>query len=501
MENETKCQITEMILLAEDLPSPPGVALRLLELYSQPSAEVEEMAKVISIDPVLTAKLIAYCNSPLLARNHKSTNVENAIVVIGMRAVKILALSFSLVQSIQGQNTNFDYEKFWTRSLATAVVAKTISNSIDCDGHDEFLIGLMLKIGQIGLAHTFPSRYASIRHEASQSEDSILELETAEWNANHLQISVDLLNSWDFPESIVQGIEAYENFLQLKKAEPELEPSSPLVRTISLTEQIVEMLFAPTLCEEDLELAKAMGQNWFQLDDDDFANMFNEATVGWKMYAVLLNFDASESQSYEQLERRALKGIARLSIGIHAENTAMAQENAELKVNAMIDSLTGLKNRRSWDSEAAAECERSKRMGRSFLLLMIDIDHFKQVNDVHGHGVGDQTLVAVGKALRDNARQYDSVYRIGGEEFVVLVPECDSRNAFVIAERYRQGIETLEISLNKGSLKVTASIGVAVSDSSPNCTLDSLLSEADELLYKAKKTGRNRVCCTQREVV
>ena len=495
MENQTRCSVSEMILLAEDLPSPPGVALRLLELYNQPSVEVEEMAKVISIDPVLTAKIIAYCNSPLLGRNRKTTSVENAIVTIGMQTVKLLALSFSLVQSISDSNSKFDYDKFWTRSLATAVVAKTISRSLDCDGDDEFLIGLMLKIGQIGLAHTFPSLYEVMCQQSTKECKSIFDLEQAQWGANHLEIGIDLLQVWDFPESVVNGVVTYENCLTASKLDTQFKPNSILGQVLVLTEKIVAMIFAPRLLEEELESAKTIGKDWFGLNDDDFAQMFNESTESWTSYAVLLNFDASKSQTFDQLELRALKGIAQLSIGIQAENRMITQENAELKINAMVDSLTGLRNRRAYENDAPAEWDRSQRMNRPFIMMMIDIDHFKQVNDVHGHGVGDQVLVAVGKALTVNARQYDSIYRFGGEEFVVVVPECLPENAFSTAERYRQSIEDIVVKLDDGELQLTASVGVAIQPPGQVGTLDELLIEADTLLYKAKNSGRNRVCC------
>ena len=495
MDNQTNCKVTEMILLAEDLPSPPGVALRLLDLYNQPAVEVDELAKVISIDPVLTAKIIAYCNSPMLARNHKTTSVENAIVTIGIRAVKLLALSCSLVQSNTVSTSKFDYDKFWARSLATAIVARTISQTMDCDGDDEFLIGLMLKIGQIGLAHTFPSRYAEMRKQSIDEGVSIFELEVAQWEANHLEVGADLLRAWDFPDFVFKGIHTYGNYLTEAKSNVAYKPGSILGQILVLTEKIVAMIFAPELLEEDLDFAKKIGNDWFGLSDDNFAQMFNESTEAWTSYAVLLNFDASESQTFEQLERRALKGIAQLSIGIHAENTMIAQENAELKINAMVDSLTGLKNRRAYDDEAPAEWDRSQRMDRPFILMMIDIDHFKQVNDVHGHGVGDRVLIAVGRALTGNARQYDNVYRFGGEEFVVVVPECSAENAFSTAERYRKCIEDIVVKLDTGELQVTASVGVAIKPAGESGTLDGLLSEADTLLYKAKKSGRNRVCC------
>ncbi len=487
--------VTEMIVLAEDLPSPPGVALRLLELYSQPSVDVSEMSEVIGTDPVLTAKLIEYCNSPLLAREVKTTSVDRAIVVIGMRAVKILALSFSLVRTTPNSATSgFDYKAFWNKSLATAVIAKTISASQGHNGDQEFLLGLMLNIGQVGLGHAFPNRYMEMQQKSLATGVSILELETEEWGANHFQVGADLLRHWNFPNEIVDGIESYGSFFRIAQSDSEQAPETNLVKTLTLTEQTVGLLFSGSIEVEEVEETKTLAEAWFGIAGDQFTAMFDEATAAWNEYAVILNFDASNAQTFEQLERRARKGIAQLSIGLHAENAVICEENAKLRINAMVDSLTGLKNRRAYDKEAPAEWERSIRMARPFMLMMVDIDHFKQVNDLHGHGVGDRALVAVANALQTNARQYDSVYRFGGEEFVVMVPECGCESAFNAAERYRLAIEAIEVQLSEGKLKLTVSIGVAVRRDKRTTSLADLLTEADTFLYAAKNSGRNRVC-------
>ena len=176
--------VIKTILNSDDLPTPPGVALRLLELYAQPEVEVAEMANVIGADPSLSAKLIKYCNSPLLGRSKPTTSIQQAIVAIGMRAVKILALSFSLVGNVPRGKRGFDYDAFWARSLATAVVAKTFGTLDGSDGDEEFLVGLMLGIGQVGLAHTFPARYSELATQSIDSGIPMVELERAEWSVN-----------------------------------------------------------------------------------------------------------------------------------------------------------------------------------------------------------------------------------------------------------------------------------------------------------------------------
>jgi diguanylate cyclase len=207
-----------------------------------------------------------------------------------------------------------------------------------------------------------------------------------------------------------------------------------------------------------------------------------------------LSYDATQAQTFAELERRALKGIAQLSMGLHAENAAMHQQNAELKVNATVDSLTGLKNRRAYDEDALREWERSKRMNRPLALMMVDIDHFKNVNDTHGHACGDRALVGVASELKKLVRQYDLVFRFGGEEFVILLPECSPDSALSAANRYREAIAKMELPIHDGVLKITASFGLAITQPPQFKSLDELLQEADERLYQAKNEGRNRVC-------
>ena len=489
-------QVIESILQSEDLPTPPGVALRLLELYDNPEVEISEMADVIGADPSLSAKLINYCNSPMLGRRQPTTSIQQAIVAIGMRAVKILALSFSLVQAVPSHRRGFDYDAFWARSLALAVVSKTFAKLGQSSGDEEFLVGLMLGIGQVGLAHTFPAEYSKLVTESLETGASLVELERRAWSIDHYQISAELMQHWSFPSELVRQVQAVAepDSEKLRLDGAERDPATLQIRTLALARQVVEMLFEPDLAAEEVEKTQTMAENWFGIKTDQFAEVFDNATQAWTEFAKLLRYDATEAQTFEQLERRALKGIARLSMGLHAENAAIQAQNAQLKINATIDSLTGLRNRRAYDEIATGEWERSKRMRRPLALMRIDIDHFKVVNDTHGHAVGDRALVGVANALKQHVRQYDLVFRLGGEEFVVLLPECDSKSALTAANRYRDAIEKMEIPIEDGVLKITASFGVAISRPSQSNSLDALLEEADKLLYRAKNEGRNRVC-------
>ncbi len=159
------------------------------------------------------------------------------------------------------------------------------------------------------------------------------------------------------------------------------------------------------------------------------------------------------------------------------------------------DPLTGIANRRSFELALAREVDRVARSGEPALLLMVDIDHFKRVNDQHGHALGDQVIVAVARALTDSVRPMDMTARIGGEEFAVLLPNCPSAFAARVAERVRQRVANTALALPEGrQLAVTVSIGGAFAPQWVRSTPALWMMRADRQLYRAKESGRDRVC-------
>jgi len=165
----------------------------------------------------------------------------------------------------------------------------------------------------------------------------------------------------------------------------------------------------------------------------------------------------------------------------------------QLQAAARTDPKTGLLNAAAWQREADAELTRAQRAGAAVAVLLIDVDHFKRVNDNHGHLVGDEVLKSLANELRRQVRDSDVVGRFGGEEFTVLLPRTEANEALSIAERLRCGASTLSILVGEIRICVTISIGVAVLGSHGR-DLFELLAAADLALYRAKDNGRNQVC-------
>lgn len=159
------------------------------------------------------------------------------------------------------------------------------------------------------------------------------------------------------------------------------------------------------------------------------------------------------------------------------------------------DALTGLANRRSFELALTREVDRVARSGESALLLMVDIDHFKLVNDRHGHAAGDLVIRAVSQALGDSVRPMDLVARIGGEEFAVLLPNCPATFGSQVAERVRSKVARTTLHQADGPpLAVTISVGGAFAPQWVRSTPAIWLQRADLQLYRAKAEGRDRVC-------
>jgi diguanylate cyclase (GGDEF)-like protein len=197
---------------------------------------------------------------------------------------------------------------------------------------------------------------------------------------------------------------------------------------------------------------------------------------------VIKPFDSQELQVRLRTGKRIL----------YLQEQLIAAREA-LRDQAMHDSLTGLWNRAATFELLVNELTRQQRHGGSIGVALLDLDSFKQINDSHGHLVGDQVLCAASKAMREATRPYDSVGRFGGEEFILILPGCNDMNARSHAERVRSVIELVSVDTPSGPVGVTASLGVSVARPGQIIDACALIRAADTALYRAKGGGRNCV--------
>jgi len=192
----------------------------------------------------------------------------------------------------------------------------------------------------------------------------------------------------------------------------------------------------------------------------------------------------------ENQNHQLIKLNQELEAKVQERTRELEQKNRELERLATFDQLTGLVNRAKLDEVLRAELIRSNRYGNSLGLILVDIDHFKAVNDTHGHQVGDQVLQLFAEQLKNGVRDADVPGRWGGEEFLIICPESDQHGVMTLAQSLRERVQAHEV---EGVGKKTASFGVTVFEKED--TIETLISRADKALYLAKAAGRDRVEC------
>jgi diguanylate cyclase (GGDEF)-like protein len=200
-----------------------------------------------------------------------------------------------------------------------------------------------------------------------------------------------------------------------------------------------------------------------------------------------------EDGGEQELRNGDLVKIGRTIFKFIAGGNIEAAYHDEIYRMTTMDGLTQVHNRRYFDEQIDRELSRSRRYERVLSLVMMDIDHFKQVNDQHGHLAGDYVLKQLASTVRTRLRREDVFARYGGEEFAVILPEIDLKGAKNLAEKVRQLVAKQHFSFDNQHIPVTLSLGVAVLKPEHRETAD-LVRAADEKLYEAKTGGRNRVC-------
>jgi len=228
-----------------------------------------------------------------------------------------------------------------------------------------------------------------------------------------------------------------------------------------------------------------------------FDNVKPSAQVFAKEKSSLLVIDADIALAMLNASHDlCLNFLQLLSRRLRNNNKVVCEEEYHIRCieeNAKVDSLTGLHNRRWLEETYTRELKRSNDGNFNLSAFMLDIDHFKNINDTYGHLAGDQVLIAVAQEITRCLRPSDMPVRYGGEEFTVFLPNTTVDNAKIIAERLRAGVEKIRVALSSGEV-ITVTISVGFTERQAGDTVESIIKRADDALYHAKESGRNRVC-------
>ena len=221
--------------------------------------------------------------------------------------------------------------------------------------------------------------------------------------------------------------------------------------------------------------------------------LFSEADRTERLLALKQGADDALAAPWDSEE---LLARVQRSLVLKRRVDELITEGEKLERLSFTDGLTQVNNHRYFQERLADEFRRAQRYDDPLSLILLDLDHFKAVNDAHGHPTGDLVLKAVADALRQNVRETDVLARYGGEEFAVMLPQTHLAGSLTVAERIRKDIQALRLG-PQATLRVTASFGIAGFPSPTISVAEQLVASADDALYRAKHEGRNRICLAQ----
>ena len=482
-------KVENLILECVNLPTLPGIALKIIEAYQKPEPDIQEIGDLLTTDPPLTAKILKIVNSCFYGLPTKIASVHHAIKLLGGKAIKNLALSFTLIQTLQSnQYESIDYKRFWKKSLVGATATKLLSEKLEPDHADDaFILGLLQDIGVLMLGYCVPRQYALVLNEVGKTSNIDPQAESQVIGINHQDIGEYLTKSWGLPNTFYLPIGYHHTPDKLPPAQ-----SSVIKRTRILH---LSSLFIDLLSEHNRAL------NLWKLketvEDFGFATQIDVNEI-WdeiceQIQQIFPVFDLEvDRDEYLKIIEDARAELSMLSVEMIHNSVQQSKEVETLKQQVVRDSMTQLFNHQHFRQLLQSEIARAERYKRPLSLIFGDIDHFKAINDTFGHLAGDRVIKALATKLRMETRVSDHAARYGGEEFAVILTETTIEDAEVIAERLRSEIESMEIIFDGQSIWTKLSFGIAGMSDTKKATMDELIGRADKALYQAKEQGGNR---------
>lgn len=480
----------DAIVASPRLPSLPAAALRLVELVQSEDVSLDQLAEVISTDPALAAKFLQVANSSFYARSQPAARVRDALVVLGLRAAKPLALGFSLVGQTRGADgSGFDYTAFWSRSLLAATVARSVARASRAwDPEEAFLGGLLHGLGVVAMARALASRYDAVYTSVGDDPAELVRREHEAFGFDHRQVGHALADRWLLPPSAAAAMDGYVT------GETENPAFAGYVRCVALGARGARVFFEPPGSAPALSAFVTRCEVWLGIGPDASSAMLETAHDEASALGELLDLPQLGPEAAAEILVQANEALQRLSLAAMTEAADLEREKAGLALRASTDALTGVATRGYLDACLQAEVEDARRTGSPLSVVFLDLDHFKSVNDTYGHRVGDRVLVETARALRESLRGSDILGRYGGEEFLVVCPRSHLQGAATLARRLRQAVAAVHVVSDSGDeLRVTVSAGVASFIPGVHAGAGDLVAAADRGLYAAKAAGRNTV--------
>ncbi|HEY5955235.1 MAG TPA: diguanylate cyclase [Polyangiaceae bacterium] len=467
-------------------------ATHIIQAAMRDDIAVTEMAAMATTDPAFALRVISYVNNPVLGLGRRITSIQQAATLLGLRGLRSLALSLVITHlAPESEGT----EPLLANCLRRAVAAREVARLMKYAEPDAcFTVGLFLDAGLLVNARN--DAQSAIAIALSPAPFRLLRERAAGFRM-HPELGASVASEHHLGESITEAIQRHHGLTC---------PSAPLARIAWVAERVASVFeggyFEPSRTAAQDALVQ-LGIDTAELEPllraipsavVELSTVFDR-NIGPQLAFDALRAKAEDSlvaltEQYESLVS-SLEAVVRTKESLENE---LRESSGRIEELATTDPLTGLCNRRALETALARDLARADRDAAHLSVVLLDIDHFKSINDTWGHAIGDAMLTMIGKVLLGVLRTGDSVGRLGSDEFLCVLPSTESVGAAVVAERIRIELPRHAVAGPKGPITVTASLGVA-SVRGPGCrtALDDLIGRADQVQCLAKQQGRDQV--------
>jgi len=465
---------------------------RIVQIALREDVGLSELAQLAATDPAFALRVLAFVNSPAMGMRRQIDDVRQATNLLGVRGMRTLGLSL-MVTSLGP--TNAGAELLLANCLRRAIVARELAVLLRIKDPDPyFTAGLLLDAGLLASAKKDLERAVYIAGAPAMYR---VVHERVAGFVPHPQLGSEIAGNYGLGPEMVGALASHhdarmppDSFAQVAWVAERCaavfeggdtghhhKVAQAAIEGINLIPEQLDSLVArvPDMVQE---LASALDRSvGEQLQIGDLQERAHE-----RLIALNEHYEGIVRTLEELLERK------------EALELELRSANERLERLASTDELTGVGNRRAIDEALRRDLARADREATPLSVILIDVDHFKSVNDTWGHATGDAVLSSLGKLLRNLLRVSDVAGRWGGEEFLCILPNTDSAGAVVVAERLRTSLPLNTVAGPRGPVQVTASFGVATVRG-PGCRNagEGLMRRADSSLYTAKEQGRDRV--------
>ncbi len=500
-------EILQVIDSGAEIPTLAPVIRHLLSLKADNNESSNLFADLINNDPGLTVRILKAANTS----DEFDTPVESieaAIERLGFKNARNLALTMAFIDDDRRDAEHLSEHQrmqwLWERSISTATAAEIFASRMNSNNIIKFrTTGLLLDIGIFFLLFNFPKHYNPILDRWQTEGGNLIDIENDALGVDHAVVGKQLAKKWNLGVDVEEAIFDHNN-IDLPVDKP--DSNAPY----KLANLAVAVLFEDRHIT-GLERAIRFAKEHLDFERSQFIDELQRITLIADQVSLKMSLQSGPALPYVDLLRNINSELGRatltseqmvraLEISMRkAEHLTQKLEDANRKLReaANHDPLTHIHNRRFFEEFLNWNFNRAQRYNTTLGCMMIDIDHFKNVNDTYGHLTGDRVLQGVAEALKNNLRNTDIVARYGGEEFVVLLPETKADAIYLTAVKLNKAVKAIQYSLPGETLSVTISVGyVSYSPGEmPEITAAmDIVRLADQNMYLAKAAGRDRVC-------